>query len=239
MCFIKALSESKTHCGFYPSINVIFNPPYNMRLFIIFFIIFMPTNIITGQHYLFYLHGKIIEDQGVNAIDTINGYGAYQYEDILNAFRKANFTVLGEVRPKDTNPVEYAHKVVHQVDSLLQNGVKPNDITVVGASKGAIISMFISSYLKNKDINFVFLAGCNDGILNSFPEIQFCGNILSIYERSDDIGHSCSKFEKRTLLAIPHYKEIELNTGLKHGFLYKPLPEWIEPAIKWAENNYQ
>ena len=210
-----------------------------MKLFIIILIIFMPTNIIFAQHYLFYLHGKIIEDQGVNAVDTANGYGAYQYEDILNAFREANFSVLSEARQKNTNVLEYAHKVVHKIDSLIQNGVKPNDITVVGASKGAIIAMFISSYLKNKDVNFVFLAGCNDDILNDFPEIQFCGNILSIYEKSDDIGHSCLKFEKRTLLTIPHYKEIELNTRLKHGFLYKPLAEWIEPVIKWAKNNYQ
>ncbi len=210
-----------------------------MRAFFIFLIISISSTAIFGQHYLFYLHGKIIEDQGVNAVDTVNGFGAYQYEDILNAFRKAGFIVKSEVRQKNADPLEYAHKIVNQIDSLIKSGVKPNDITVVGASKGAIISMFISSYLKNNDVNFVFLAGCNDDILKSFPEIQFCGNILSIYEKSDDIGHSCSKFEKTTALKISHYKEIELNTGLKHGFLYKPLPEWIEPAIKWANKNYQ
>lgn len=210
-----------------------------MRSLIIFLIIFIPSTAIFGQRYLFYLHGKIIEDQGVNAIDTVNGFGAYQYEDILNAFRKASFTVRSDVRQKNADPLEYAHKIVNQIDSLIKSGTKPNDITIVGASKGAIISMFISSYLKNKDVNFVFLAGCNDDILKHFPEIQFCGNILSVYEKSDDIGHSCAKFEKATGLKISHYKEIELNTGLKHGFLYKPLPEWIKPAIKWANKNYQ
>lgn len=193
---------------------------------------------IFGQRYLFYFHGKIIEDQGVNAVDSVNGYGAYQYEDILNTFRKANFTVFSEVRQKDANPSKHAHRAVNQIDSLIKNGVEDNDITVVGASKGAIISMLISSYLKNKNVNFVFLAGCNEDILKHFPEIQFCGNILSIYEKSDDIGHSCSKFKNSSRLTISHYKEIEINTGLKHGFLYKPLKEWIEPAIKWATKNY-
>jgi len=210
-----------------------------MRLLIIILLIVLPPTTIFAQHYLFYLHGQILEEQGIHAVDTINGYGAYQYEDILNVFRKAKFTVLSEVRKKNTNAIEYAHKIVHQIDSLIKSGVKPNDITVVGASKGAVISMFISSFLKNKDVNFVFLAGCNDGILNRFPQIQFCGNILSIYEKSDFIGHSCLKFTQRTPLSIPHYKEIELNTGLKHGFLFKPLPQWMEPAIKWASNNYQ
>ena len=192
-----------------------------------------------GQHYLFYLHGKIIEDQGANAVDTINGFGAYQYEEILNTFRKAGFTVMSEVRRKNTDPVRYAHKIVSQIDSLIKNGTNANDITLVGASKGAIISMLISSYLKNKDLNFVLLAGCMSNLLQSFPDIQFCGNILSIYEKSDDIGHSCASIKEQTRAAIPHYEEIELNTGLKHGFLYKPLPVWVEPAIKWADKNYQ
>ena len=192
-----------------------------------------------AQRYLFYLHGKIIEDQGANAVDTVNGFGAYQYEDILNTFKKAGFTVMSEVRQKDTDPVAYAHKVVSQIDSLIKAGVNANDITVVGASKGAIISMLISAYLKNKDVNFVLLAGCINNILQYYPDIQFCGNILSIYEESDDIGHSCAGVKEKTRLTIPHYKEIALHTGLKHGFLYKPLPVWVEPAIKWANKIYQ
>jgi len=25
---------------------------------------------------------------------------------------------------------------------------------------------------------------------------------------------------------------------MRHGFLFKPLKEWIEPTIKWANGNY-
>ena len=210
-----------------------------MKSLLILILIVMNSSAIFGQHYLFYLHGLIVEEQGANAVDTINGFGAYQYQDILNTFQKENFTVLSEVRQKNTDPSEYADKIVHQIDSLINEGVSPNDITVVGASKGAIISMLISSYLKNKDVNFVFLAGCNNDILKRFPEIQFCGNILSVYEKTDYIGHSCLNFKQNSNQSIPHYKELELNTGLKHGFLYKPLPEWIKPAIKWANKNYE
>ena len=192
-----------------------------------------------GQKYLFYLHGKIIEDQGANAVDNINGFGAYQYQDILDSFRNAKFTVLSEVRQKNTDAAEYAHKIESQVDSLLKTGIQPSFITVVGASKGAIIAMLVSSFLKNKNINFVFMAGCNQGIRQQFPEIKFCGNILSIYEKSDDIGHSCFEFKNADSTLIGHYKEIALTTGLKHGFLYKPLPQWINPAVKWANGHYQ
>jgi len=86
-----------------------------------------------GQRYLFYLHGRIVEDQGPNAIDTIRGFGAYQYENILDTFRKKNFIVISEARKKNTDVQEYANKMVRQVDSLLQAGVVAGNITVVGA----------------------------------------------------------------------------------------------------------
>ncbi len=191
-----------------------------------------------GQRYLFYLHGKILEDQGIKAIDTTNGFGVYQYEDILNAFRKKHFVVLSEVRNKNTDQIEYAHKIANQIEVLMNKGIRANDITVVGASKGATISMLVSSFLNNTHVNFVFLAGCNEEIMKRFPEIKFCGNILSIYEKSDDIGHSCLEFKSISSLTISHYKEIELNTGLRHGFIYKPLAEWIDPTLKWASGNY-
>ena len=29
-------------------------------------------------------------------------------------------------------------------------------------------------------------------------------------------------------------REIVLHTGLGHGFLYRPLPEWVDPVTEWA-----
>ena len=192
----------------------------------------------SAQRYLFYLHGRIVEDQGAHAVDTINGFGAYRYEDILDTFRKKNFVVISEIRQKNTDVEEYAKKVKAQIDSLLQKGMAPANITVVGASKGAAIAMLVSSLLKNENVNFVFMAGCNDDIFSALPQIDFCGNILSIYERTDDIGKSCTPVKNRSAQKISHYKEIELNTGLKHGFIYSPLPEWVEPVTEWAQGNY-
>lgn len=33
---------------------------------------------------------------------------------------------------------------------------------------------------------------------------------------------------------IGTHREIRLETGLRHGFLYRPLKEWTEPAIAWT-----
>ena len=209
-----------------------------MREFIIaLFIILLGGSASGQQRYVFYLHGMIVEQQGAKAVSP--DFGPYQYDEILEAFRKEHFTVISEVRAKNTDTHAYAEKVGRQIDSLIKTGVKPGNITVVGASKGSMIAMYTSTLVQNKDVNFVIMAGCFSGILSSNIDVRLCGNILSIYEKSDDLGHSCTELKNRSPFAVPHYKEIQINTGLKHGFLYKPLPEWVSPAIKWAGGNYQ
>ncbi|MCD6019632.1 MAG: hypothetical protein K0S53_2753 [Bacteroidetes bacterium] len=191
-----------------------------------------------GQNVVFYLHGKIVENKGPNAVDSINGYGAYKYFDILDSLKKRNFTVMSEVRKANTNVTSYAQIVAGQIDSLLKRHIQPQHITVIGASKGSIIAMYVSTYVKNKDVNYVFMGACDDEIYSQRSDILFYGNILSIYEKSDSLnGVSCHKFRDRSK-AMPQYKEIELNTGLRHGFIYKPIREWLEPATSWANGNY-
>jgi len=186
--------------------------------------------------YLFYLHGRIVEVQGPNAVEKDHGYGAYQYFDILKTFTRRGFTVISECRPPSTEVNQYAQKVALQIDSLIKKGAKPSDITVVGASKGGAIAMLVSGVVKNAGINYVFL-GCCPGTFAA--QGKLCGNILSIHEKTDDIGQSCGNVRQKSANPIPNYKEIELNTGLHHGFLFRPLPEWVEPAVAWAKENYK
>jgi hypothetical protein len=208
-----------------------------MKLFSITLVVVLFSCTVSAQYYLFYLHGAIVEGHGSGVVSP--QFGAYEYDDIVNTFSKEKFTVISEVRPGNTVVTDYAKKVVGQIDSLIKTGVHADKITVVGGSKGGAIALYVSSFLKNKDVNFVILAGCFSDIMNETPEINLCGNILSVYEKSDVIGRSCTQLKKRSPLVIPHYKEIELNTGLKHGFIYRPLPEWVVPATSWAHNDYE
>src|SRR4051812_40485965 len=93
----------------------------------------------SGGKIIFYLHGAIVEVQGANAVDTKNGYGAYKYLDILDSLRSANDLVISEVRKPGTEAKEYAEMTANKIDSLIKTGNKASDITVVGASKGAVI----------------------------------------------------------------------------------------------------
>jgi hypothetical protein len=202
---------------------------------IVFIALIASLQPIFSQKYMFYLHGKIIENKGPRAVDSVNGYGAYKYYDILDSLKNHGFVVISEARAKNTDVKEYALKIKKQIDSLLKLGKNPKDITVIGASKGASIAMYVSTYLKNTSVNYVFMAACYESGPESDPEINFYGNILSIYEKSDQAG-SCVDFKIKSQ-GISNYKEIAINTGLRHGFLYKPIPEWLNPAIRWANGD--
>lgn len=207
-----------------------------MKKTVLLLFLFLNLKVCLAQSYIFYLHGRIIENQGPNAVEKVNGYGAYLYYDILDSLKQKKFTVISEVRPVNTDVKVYALKVKNQIDSLLKRGIKAENITVIGASKGSYIAMYVSTYAKNKALNFVFMAACGDQVSESEKDIDFYGNILSIYEKSDGPG-SCMALKKQSK-GIQHFKEVELTTGLKHGFLYKPLKVWVQPALNWADHKY-
>jgi hypothetical protein len=191
------------------------------------------TNGCTSQsRYIFYLHHKFLEEFSLD--DVHPEYGKAEYHAILDTFRKAGFTVVSEKRPAKTDMHVYARRVVTQIDSLLLLGANPNHITVIGTSKGGYIAQYVSTYLANPDVNYVFIGAFQDQDIEAYPDIQFCGHILTIYASDDFYGVSAIRRMETSKLKVSSFKEIELNTGIGHGFLYKPMREWVEPSIMWA-----
>lgn len=194
-----------------------------------------PDTVDPVKRYLFYLHGKIIEDQGIPAISP--DYGEYEYQAILEKLSSYGFVVISEQRPKNTDPIEYAKRVSDQVAVLLNSGVTANHITIAGASKGAWITVYISHFLGNDELNYVIMAICHPDVLADFKQghIFLHGNVLSIYDSVDEWAGPCQElFSLSEGKGISAYDEIVLHIGTGHGILYKPLDEWITPLIQWA-----
>lgn len=190
------------------------------------------------KNYIFFLHNKFVEENPDGTFASNYGVKA-EYKEILESFRKEGFVVISEKRKPKTDVIDYAKKVVSQIDSLKSKGVKSNNITVIGTSKGGYIAQFISTFARNPDLNFVFIGSYQNVDIEEIPEINFCGNILTIYEKSDVFGVSAMRRKETSKLKINHFKEIELNTGLKHGFLYLASDDWLKPCKMWAKGNYK
>src|ERR1051325_8581208 len=75
----------------------------------------VPSKADPKAHYVFYLHGRIIEDQGIRPRHP--QYGYYEYEQILQALEQRGFVVISEARAKDTDPAQYASKVIKEIQS--------------------------------------------------------------------------------------------------------------------------
>lgn len=180
--------------------------------------------------WLIYLHGRIVEVQGKEAVHP--EFGPYAFDAIVKALATGSLEVIAELRPATTT-FEYSSRVVRQVRQLEQAGVPPGAITVVGFSKGAALARRAAAELGDPNVGFAILAGCPKKPENLEPWVpRMAGRMLSLYDSSDEMVGSCKPaFEK-----APGVKGTEtvLSVGKRHGTFFEPRPEWVKPVLHFA-----
>jgi hypothetical protein len=187
-----------------------------------------PDTVHAGERYVIYSHGFIVEGDDPKPISP--KYGQYDFPAIKQAlFDGGGFNLIAYQRPKSTDD-SYAVTLQSWVRRLLDAGVHPSGITLVGFSRGAQLTALASNGLASAGINTALLAICENGEVSHAPGLILGGNLLSIYETSDELG-SCEKLAARSHLKS--FKEVSISTGKKHGAFFQPLPEWIAPLKAW------
>jgi hypothetical protein len=192
----------------------------------------LPHPISRKAKYLFYLHGGVVTDLGDMAVNPgAPEWGPYEYRRILDSLRNRNVNVISEVRKTGVDEGAYVNKISAQIDSLLKKHVRVENILVIGASSGWDIALRVSDKQKNPMLHFVAMGGCWPDTYKEYPNLDLTGHFLSLIEKTDPHGTCLKVFEKRPHTAS--YREITLNTGLSHGFLYKGYSAWINPVMDW------
>jgi hypothetical protein len=203
----------------------------------------LPESIDANARYLFYLHGAWIEDHGLEAAHP--EYGRYQYAEITRALSDRGFVVISEPRLHAVDPAVYAQHVARQVTALLDKGVPPRHITVIGHSKGAWMVLLVASDVQNAAVQFVVMAGCGKAgtparaayeefLTTRAASLQ--GRILSLYDRSDQLMATCREAFAKAVPTRIESREIVLDTGRGHGLFYAPDERWMDPIVAWAGN---
>lgn len=207
---------------------------------IILYLLFLPFAVnaqnSTQKKYVFFLHNKFLEVHPLNELHP--KYGPAAYTAILEKLQSTNSVILSEKRKPGTDPKIYAKKLILKIDSLHNGGVPYDHISIVGTSQGGYITQYISYYAKNPDLKFVFIGSSfkNDS-MNEDRKFQLYGKILSINEKSDVGAELLSRQLRFKNSDLKSFKEIILNTGLEHGFLFRALDEWIMPTKEWINSN--
>ena len=180
--------------------------------------------------YVFYLHGQIVQDVGPRP--THPQFGLYDYPLILETLAGHDLTVISERRKQGTKREKYAKAIVKQVSSLLNNGVDPGRITVLGFSAGGMIAIQASSMMPDTEINFIIMASCADWMYDA-PALRLNGQVLSVFEQSD-FAYSCKEFAGRDP-GPRDYEDVSIDTGRKHGAFYLPDDAWVMPVVDWIK----
>lgn len=190
-----------------------------------------------APRHLIYLHGRIVQEQQ-NLRPQQPRFGFYEVEKILATFREKGFVVTGALRPKAATVSESADVVVAQVRKLLKDGVPADHVMVLGASMGGGIALLASARLQEPGLRFGVLGVCFSqnarGLIQDEGKAP-SGHILAIRETSDELTADCPAWTGDPKAPALVVREIVLDNGLSHGFLYRPLPEWVKPVADWAE----
>lgn len=193
----------------------------------------VPASPDATRTYLIYLHGRIVENLGPRPTDP--RFGLYDYPAVLDALAGRGATVVSSQRPANTDVNEYAGIVIAQVEHLIQRGVSPENIVVVGFSKGGDIALHVSSFLRRPQVRFALLAACWPR--QGEPHLRLTGQVLSIYETSDTLaGTSCKPFTEHAERP-QSFEELRISTGRSHGAFYRPLDEWVDPLLDWIHGD--
>jgi hypothetical protein len=196
-----------------------------------------PSRADASARHLIYLHGRIVQDTQ-SARPRSPRFGYYELDRIRDTFRSRGFFVTAEIRPREASVSDSADHVVEEIRRLLASGVPPDHVSVVGASMGASIAFLAWARLQSPEVRFCTLGAClseNVRALLRGGRKAPLGPLLAVREASDDYTEPCPAWgEDRESASRVHAREIVLHTGLAHGFLYRPLPEWVDPVAEWA-----
>jgi hypothetical protein len=196
----------------------------------------LPPEIHPKKYYLFYLHGGVVTVKGDNAInDPVPHFGPYQYSRILDTLQAHGFQVISERRMPNVDDTVYALKIARQIDTLLRSGVPEMNIMLAGASAGSHVVLLAAGKINNPAMKYVIMGGCWSELYKEYVNIKLPGKFLSIREQSDRRGSCANVFDNRK--EVKKFEEVELNTGLDHGFIYRPFAAWIYVVTRWFEKN--
>jgi pimeloyl-ACP methyl ester carboxylesterase len=190
-----------------------------------------PSDIHPNERYVIFSHGLIAEGEDPHPISP--KYGVYAFPEIKAAlFKDGGFNLIAVQRKTGVELENHVNQLESWVHRLLDAGVKPSRVTLVGFSRGGQITALASGHLASEGINTALLAICAGGdfAVDSGPPIALGGNFLSIYETSDELG-SCAKLADRGHLKS--FTEVAISTGKAHGAFFQPRLEWIDPLKAW------
>lgn len=192
-----------------------------------------------AARYVFFLADEMVTPANPEPRDP--EYGIYQYPQIANQLQAADFTVVSRPRETNEHPYLVAEEVADQVQRLLDAGVPAGHIGLMGAGKGAAITVLAVSRLSNPGLQVVVLSLCNETFIDFWIAHKelLAGNVLSIYADGTPDRSSCRRYlEHCAGVNVRTFREIVLPASAGPAYYFRASGDWLLPAIEWLRGNH-
>ena len=151
----------------------------------------------------------------------------------VRAFEEQGFSVhmMAQGSESDT---DYIFRVRDEIRSLIDRGVPPSAITVIGSGRGSPAAAMVSAATGHRRVNYVMLGRCELALTDD-PNFRMSGRVLGVRDAGDRGSRSCRPLWRNSP-RVTERRDVVVRTGLGASLFDAPRAEWVQPVAEWSSS---
>ncbi len=151
----------------------------------------------------------------------------------VRAFEEQGFLVhmMGQGSESDT---DYIFRVRDEVRGLIDRGVPPSAITVLGSGRGSPAAAMVSAATGHRQVNYVMLGRCELALTDD-PNFRMSGRVLGLRDAEDRNSRSCRPLWRNSP-RVTQRRDVVVHTGLGASLFNAPREAWLRPVAEWSSS---
>jgi enterochelin esterase-like enzyme len=188
----------------------------------------------TATRHLFYVPARSVDLLGVDSIARLTGDAHIDVRAVISRLEREGFSVHLASRPI-RSMWDAADSLTRDVQQLVNAGVDPARISLLGHARGGTIAMIASAKLGLPGLRVVALAPCTPDMLQSMAEqedrVHLRGRILVLRTAGDHQTVSCQPLLSKV---TPPATGAEVTLPSERGPVEFSIPrdEWISAVVR-------
>ena len=151
----------------------------------------------------------------------------------VRAFEEQGFSVHTMAQGSESD-TDYIFRVRDEVRGLIDSGVAPSAITVIGSGRGSPATAMVSAATGNRRVNYVMLGRCELALTDD-PNFRMSGRVLGVRDAGDRSSRSCRPLWRNSP-RVTDRRDIVVHTGLGASLFDAPRAEWLQPVAEWSSS---
>ena len=148
------------------------------------------------------------------------------------AFEERGFSVQ-VMAQADESDKEYILRVRDEIRGMIDRGVDPSAITVLGSGRGSPVTALVSVATGNRHVNYVLLGRCDENLAAN-TNFRMSGRVLGLRDAGDRSSGSCRPLWRQSP-KVTDRRDLVVHTGMGAALFDAPHEAWMAPVSAWSE----